>query len=1139
MTDVTLSTLSMTPAAGQPAGYQITGEVASGYAGWTVSGAGDYNGDGNEDFLIGAPGDGSTAGAAYLVFGQGSPIVGDELALSALTGLNGFQMTAAAATDEAGTSVSSAGDVNGDGFSDIVVGAPYANGGTGAAYVVFGKSSGFADLNLGALGAEGFRLVAGAFDATGFSVSEAGDVNGDGFGDLFVGARAYNANEGAAFLVYGKATGFTDVDLITMSLADGIRITGDGATGSAARSVSSAGDVNGDGIDDLLIGDMDAAGEAAGSGAAYLVYGQAGGFGANIDLASLGALGVRINGVAAADRAGISVSSAGDVNNDGFDDLIVGAQQADGTNGAAYVLFGSGGLGASIDLSDLDGNTGFRVTGGANAAGTSVSSAGDVNGDGYADLIVGAPAGGAGTAYVVFGKASGFAADLDMTALGSPDGFRILGEANAAAGFSVSAAGDLNGDGFDDLMVGAPNNLPSNTGAGYVIFGSSTIGGSVDNVDFEGATFADLNGNTAADETWVGGRDNDHFAIIGGPFVGGGADVMHGGQGNDLMEVPDLAFLLADGGTGADTLFFTQGVTMVDADFRKLQEMETLRLANAAFDITLGQNADRAFSGRTLTIDADLVTNAAVSIDGGDMLQNLSADFRNNATSIFLHGGDGSDTLRGGAGADDIGGGGGADSMTGGHGLDEFQVTDGDTVADLARNGGEGLFVVGLMNTSLSVATVGADTVLTIGGTVDVTLQGPAYALAGFTAQDTGTGVLVTYNQPPGDLFLSDIGDGTRGFVMYGTTNGIQADQAGFAVATAGDVDGDGFDDILVGTGGGLLNAGGYYNYGGMAYLINGKASGHGPMELEDLDSGGAGGSYLYGGAHYAGAGYTVSGVGDINGDGFEDFALGSPNAQTPFTGYYAYDGRAWIVFGDGGGVPDIDLTTLAAPDGFTVHGIYNAADQLGWTATGGGDLNGDGFDEVLVSSTQSLEAGETFVIFGGSGPFADIERGDGTPDAAWTFTGGVNDSTNSSRGKMSATGGDINGDGFDDLILGYRSGSSAPFVSNGRVEVWLGGAGAPTSGGTMTGGDHGDDAGQVVANLGDVNADGFDDIGVSAPSIVPGEKGAAYVVFGKSGGVGTIDLSSLTDGFAVTGAAANDHLATALASAGDVNGDG
>jgi hypothetical protein len=679
----------MTPAAGQPQGYQITGEFEFSQTGFSVSGAGDFNNDGNEDYLVGAPLAGLGAGAAYLVFGQGTPIAGDELALSALTGPNGFQMNGAA-DDRAGRSVSSAGDVNGDGFSDIAVGAHLAdpNGAySGAAYVVFGKSSGFADLNLDALAAGGFRVFAGAGDYTGISVSDAGDVDGDGFGDLLVGAHGYNAGEGAAFVVYGRATGLTgDIDLTAMTSTVGVRITGEGASLMAARSVSSAGDVNGDGIDDLLVGDRGASGEAAGSGAAYLVYGQAGEFGGNIDLGSLGGLGVKLNGEATGVETAFSISSAGDVNADGFDDLIVGAVEADGGNGAAYVVFGSGALGATIDLSALDGDTGFRLTGATDRAGWSVSSAGDVNGDGYADLIVGAPIGGGGKAYVVFGKAAGFAADLDMTAIASPDGFRILGEASADyAGGAVSSAGDINGDGYDDLMVGAYNFGGDDRGAGYIIFGSPTIGGSVDNVDFDGDTFANTDANTTGDQTWVGGRDNDRWAVIGA-LVNGGADVMHGGQGADLMEVPDLAFMLADGGTGSDTLLFTAGVTMVDADFRKIQEMETLRLEDATFDITLGQNADRAFSGRNLTIDGTLITNSAVSIDGADMLQSLSADFRNNATSIFLQGGDGSDTLRGGSGADDIGGGGGADSMIGGDGDDRLAGgADNDTL-----NGGEG-----------------------------------------------------------------------------------------------------------------------------------------------------------------------------------------------------------------------------------------------------------------------------------------------------------------------------------------------------------------------------------------------------------------------------------------------------------------
>jgi VCBS repeat-containing protein len=262
-------------------------------------------------------------------------------------------------------------------------------------------------------GSTGFRLDGAASDdRSGYSVASAGDVNGDGFDDVIVGAPGADPDGGASYVVFGKAGSFAStLDLSTLDGVTGFRLDGVAIGDTSGRSVSSAGDANGDGFDDVIVG----APGADPSGASYVVFGKAGGFASAVDLSSLdGATGFRLDGVASRDYSGISVASAGDVNGDGFDDLIVGARAADvGGNysGASYVVYGkAGGFASTVDLSTLDGTTGFRLDGAAtyDFSGHPVASAGDVNGDGFGDLIVGAesadPGGNySGASYVVFG----------------------------------------------------------------------------------------------------------------------------------------------------------------------------------------------------------------------------------------------------------------------------------------------------------------------------------------------------------------------------------------------------------------------------------------------------------------------------------------------------------------------------------------------------------------------------------------------------------------------------------------------------------------------------------------------------------------------------------------------------------------
>jgi hypothetical protein len=405
-------------------GFVINGESTFDGSGFSVDAAGDINGDGIDDLIIGAPdaspGE-SYSGISYVVFGS-DQVWNSLLNLSSLDGSNGFAINGVSQYDNAGASVSSAGDVNDDGIDDLIIGAPNASGSTGAGYVVFGNNQAWgSELNLSGLdGSNGFVINGvNEYDSLGISVSEAGDINGDGIDDLIIGAPyagTPGAYVGVSYVVFGSDQAWaSSLDLSSLDGSDGFAINGVGNGDSLGTAVSKAGDINVDGIDDLIIGAFLADPKGDDSGASYVVFGSDQAWSSPLNLSGLnGSNGFVINGVSAGDNSGISVSATGDINVDGFDDLIIGAPFADpngGGSGASYVVFGKDlSWVSALNLSSLNGTNGFVVNGisAGDNSGASVSGAGDINGDNIADILIGAPfvdpnGDDSGASYVIFG----------------------------------------------------------------------------------------------------------------------------------------------------------------------------------------------------------------------------------------------------------------------------------------------------------------------------------------------------------------------------------------------------------------------------------------------------------------------------------------------------------------------------------------------------------------------------------------------------------------------------------------------------------------------------------------------------------------------------------------------------------------
>ncbi|MCF0073854.1 FG-GAP-like repeat-containing protein [Dyadobacter sp. CY261] len=472
--------------------------------GTSVGSAGDVNGDGFADIITGAPlyaNPLSKEGAAFVFHGAPAGF-GTYVSI----------LESEQAEAQTGISVASAGDVNGDGYSDVIVGANLYDSGTnvdnGSAFVFHGSASGIANLPTVKLGTsqEGAQF--------GYSVTSAGDLNGDGFSDVAVGAPQYDNGAGpagAVFIFYGSTAGLPPVAPQKLQV---------GQAGAAyGASVAAAGDVNGDGFGDLIVGAPYYDGATTDNGAVFVYHGSQ--FGVTV------VWNLKLDGTQTNQYFGFSVAGAGDVNGDGIRDVIIGAPSYDkvGCNncGAAFVHHGST-LGVTNFSTKLEG------TQTESQLGYSVASAGDVNGDGYNDVIAGAikqsnGQANEGAAFVFYGDDKGV--DNQKWYMVESD------DAGAMMGFSVSSAGDVNGDGFSDVIVGAPlfhNKLPASEGAAFVFYGSSQGPQKVGHLRLKGlqadahfgaavSSAGDLNGDGYSDIV-IGAPDHDNGKLNeGAAFV--------------------------------------------------------------------------------------------------------------------------------------------------------------------------------------------------------------------------------------------------------------------------------------------------------------------------------------------------------------------------------------------------------------------------------------------------------------------------------------------------------------------------------------------------------------------------------------------------------------------------------------------
>ncbi|MEW6515319.1 MAG: FG-GAP-like repeat-containing protein [candidate division FCPU426 bacterium] len=875
--------------------WTADGDQNGAYFAWSVASAGDVNNDGYGDVIVGAShySNGETyEGRAFVYHGSASGLAATP-AWTTEGNLLGAYF---------GHSVASAGDVNGDGYSDVVVGAfNYNNGevGEGRVFVYHGSASGLAATP--AWTAESNQ--AGAH--FGYSVASAGDVNGDGYADVIVGARYYTngeSREGRAYVYHGSASGLAATPAWT-----GESNQVDGYFG---YSVASAGDVNGDGYSDVIVGAYNCYSGEAGEGRAFVYHGSASG------LAATPAWTAESNQVNAC--FGYSVAGAGDVDGDGYSDVIVGAiayDNVEANEGCAFVYHGSAsGLGAT---------PAWTAESNQNSAefGYSVAGAGDVNGDGYADVIVGACLYDngdmdEGRAYVYLGGASGLAATPTWTDEGN--------QYNARFGYSASSAGDVNGDGYSDVMVGAylyDNGVPdlgrvfvyhggasglaaapawtaesdqANANFGWMVSSAGDVNGDGYNDVIVGARGYDAMGRVyvyhgsasgpslAPDWTAAGDQAGAYF----GNAAAAAGDVNGDGYGDVIIS----AHWYTHGETNEGMVYVYHGsATGLSATPDWTAEGDQ---ASAYFGTSLAGAGDVNGDGY-----ADVIIGAPNydhgEADEGQVFVYCGSASGLGSTPAWTAESDQAIAQMGScvASAGDVNGDGFSDVIAGAPFYSNGESREGRAFVYHGYAGG--LYVTPAWTTESNQVNAYLGACASAG---DVNGDGYGDVVVGAYFYDNG-----------------EVNEGSA-YVFHGSASGLgstpvwtaesnQADaRFGQSVASAGDVNGDRYDDVMIGA----PNFSDGETNEGRAFIYYGGATGL------------AGASAWMTGGNQANArfGWVATGAGDVNGDGYGDTIVGAPY----FSNSESNEGRAFVYLGNSGTAQAVRLRQASA-DGLRLIG--------------------------------------------------------------------------------------------------------------------------------------------------------------------------------------------------------------------------